>query len=333
MKKAIFMLFVSVCLGNLFGKNFTDIKPYKKHFISILSENDAYFNEYVDEYYSAGTVLEYTSAEYDFSKEKSKLAFLKYLSILGQKSPKATRYSLALAQDVYTPYYRGYPIDPQDHPYAGYLRMNFQVSQRRENSLENLTLSLGVVGKAALAEQTQEIVHKLTDNPTFYGWNTQLKNEFILNFNYEVIKRLFIIKTSYFSIDTLPALDLALGNADTHIRVGTRLRIGYNLESDFGVDKVNTSFSGNKPYNDNFSLYIFGGIFGTYQAKNIFIQGNTFGPYTDLVMKNFFYDAEVGGAILYKGFRLSYSVTHVSQTFQSQPKPHNFGSIELNFAF
>lgn len=340
-KKVIFSSLVGL-LGILQAENIASedtkcktsgLLPYQKQFFNILTENDAYFNQFVDRYYSAGTVLEYVSKEYDFECEKSKLSWLKYISFTPTKD-KVTRFGIAIAQDIYTPYSRTNPPDIGDHPYGGYLRLDFKVSHRSSSMLENIMLSIGMVGPASFGYETQKFIHYLTHNPIFYGWGSQIKSEFIINLNYQLIKKINLWDSHYISSDILPAFEIALGNADTHFSIGGRWRVGYNLDSDFGVDKVNSSFSGGLPYNDRFSFYVFGGISGRYQARNIFIQGNSFGPPSGIDMEYFLYDGEIGGAILYKGLRFSYTFTHISKSFRSQPKGgHNFGSIEINIPF
>ncbi|STP12695.1 putative Outer membrane protein [Helicobacter mustelae] len=306
-------------------KKESNLTPYHKSFFTIITENDAYLNAHVDRFYTAGTNFNYTSKEY----LNSWLGYLSY----DFRSPKASRWQIAINQDLYTPISRKANPGPKTHPYAGYLSLNFLISQRRENSIEDLQLQIGVVGPDALGKQTQALIHHLTHNPIFYGWNRQLKNEFILNLTYEYIHRFTLLDSRYFSIDVLPGLKVALGNAKTFAGFGGRLRMGYNLKSDFGVEKVNTGFLGSKPYNDAFSFYVFGGVSGSYVIRNIFIQGNSFGPPTDLSLEHFIYDLEFGASIMYKGFRFSYVITRLSKQFQAQRGAHSFGSIVLSFAF
>lgn len=311
----------------------SQLHPYQKQFFNILTENDAYFNQFVDRYYTAGTILEYVSKEHHFECEKSKLSWLRFISFM-PTAEKLTRFSIGIAQDIYTPYSRTNPPDVGDHPYGGYLRFDFKVSNRSQSMLENIMLSAGMVGPASLGYETQKFIHYLTHNPIFYGWGSQLKSEFIINLDYQLIKKINLWNSSYISSDILPAFEVALGNADTHFSIGGRWRMGYNLDSDFGVNKVNSSFSGGLPYNDRFSVYVFGGISGRYQARNIFIQGNSFGPSSGIDMEYFLYDGEIGGAILYRGFRFSYTFTHMSKSFRTQPKGgHNFGGFEIDIAF
>ena len=304
-----------------------ELVPHQKSFFSILSDNDAYVNQYIDRYYTTGTTFSFTSKEYDLSQKWLRFLSYKY------DDAKLSRYDIAIHQDIYTPVSRLAQVDSKDHPYAGFLSLDFMLSNRRKNSLENLKLQLGVVGPLAMAQSVQKLVHVVTNNPIFYGWDQQIKNEFIVNFHYEYIYKYDLLDTPYFGMDILPALKVALGNANTFLGAGGRIRMGYNLHSDFGVDKINTSFMGSKPFNDDFSLYVFGGVLGSYVARDMFIQGNSFGNPTELDLMHFLYDVELGIALLYKGFRFSYVVTHQSKQFIEQPKGHNIGSIMLNFAF
>ena len=303
-----------------------ELVPYQKSFFSILSDNDAYVNQYIDRYYTAGTVLSYTSKEYDFSA-----LWLNYLSYRCDDE-KLSRYEIAIQQDIYTPSLRIGEVGIQDHPYAGFLSLDMTLSNRRANSLENLKLQLGVVGPASLAQYTQKFIHLITHNPIFQGWNTQIKNEFIINLHYEYTYKYDLFDTPYFGMDILPALKVALGNANTFLGAGGRIRMGYNLHSDFGVDKINTGFMGSKPFNNNFSLYIFGGLLGSYVIRDIFIEGGRYDT-ARINLMPFLYDVELGVALLYKGFRFSYVFTYQSKQFKEQPSGHNIGSIMLNFAF
>ena len=303
-----------------------ELVPYQKHFFSILSDNDAYVNQYIDRYYTAGTALSYTSKEYDLTP-----LWLNYLSYRCDDE-KLSRYEISLHQDIYTPSLHTAEVSTQDHPYAGFLSLDMMLSNRRANSLENLKLQLGVVGPASLAQYTQKFIHLITHNPIFQGWHTQIKNEFIINLHYEYIYKYDLLDTPYFGMDILPTLKVALGSANTFLGAGGRIRMGYNLHSDFGVDKINTGFMGGKPFNDDFSLYAFGGVLGSYVLRDIFIEGGRYNT-TGLNLTHFLYDIELGVALLYKGFRFSYVITHQSKQFREQPSRHTIGSIMLNFAF
>lgn len=303
--------------------------PYSKSFFTILGDNDAYVDPYVDHYYTVGTKFEYTTREFDFSQ-----SWARYLSLNGA-SHHLSRLSFGLRQDIYTPIKRGYRPDSNDYPYSGYLVLESSIANRRKNSLEVIQMQIGIIGPDALGKQTQDLVHKLTGNPIFLGWDTQLKNEFALNFSYDFIYRYTLLhseKLAGFSIDVLPTTSVALGNISAYVDAGARMRFGWNLDNDFGTPKINTSSIGSLPYSNRFSFYIFGGFVGRYVIRDAFIQGNSFDS-RDIQIENFIYNAEVGASISYRGFSFSYVITQISREFKGALPYHNIGSLVISFAF
>lgn len=79
----------------------TPLTPSKRYSINLMTENDGYINPYIDEYYTAGNQIGFSTKEFDFSKNKA----MKWTSYLGffNKSPRVTRFGISLAQDMYTP--------------------------------------------------------------------------------------------------------------------------------------------------------------------------------------------------------------------------------------
>ncbi|WRC26922.1 DUF2219 family protein [Helicobacter pylori] len=60
----------------------------------------------------------------------------------------------------------------------------------------------------------------------------------------------------------MPGFNVELGNARDYFQLGSLFRAGYNLDADYGVNKVNTAFDGGMPYSDKFSIYFFVGLLG-----------------------------------------------------------------------
>ncbi|WP_120951175.1 lipid A-modifier LpxR family protein [Helicobacter sp. L8] len=311
----------------------SSLSPHKKQYIDLLTENDGYINPYIDRYYTAGTRIGWASREYDFSH--SKMAWLDYLS-LQIKKPKMSRFTLYLTQSMFTPTleHRALTIPVRgDHLYGGYLRAQLGLWQRSAHTLESIAISMGTTGPGALAGKTQDLIHTWGHDPKFLGWASQIANEFIFEFHYTWLQKLPLLTTRFFSMDMLAGVGMNLGNAITDFKLGSMLRLGYNLGVDFGPNKINTGFSGGMPISDAFSLYIFFGATGKFQPLDVFVQGNSPTTRGITTLPYFLYNAEMGIAIVYKGFRLSFSAIDLSKTFRAQPRNHNIGSIELDIAF
>ncbi|MFS7886867.1 lipid A-modifier LpxR family protein [Helicobacter pylori] len=80
----------------------TPLTPSKRYSINLMTENDGYINPYIDEYYTAGNQIGFSTQEFDFSKNKA----MKWSSYLGffNKSPRVTRFGISLAQDIVYPF-------------------------------------------------------------------------------------------------------------------------------------------------------------------------------------------------------------------------------------
>ncbi len=333
---ALFLLLhAPVYAGGFFGGG-EEVVPYDKFIISLLSENDAYFDSMVDKYYSAGTRIGFTSSEMDFAGEAAeKHPWLAAIGKLGLAAkPRVTKFNIYLNQEIYTPKDKVEFPDEKDRPYAGYLYLSLGLTNRNNDMEEHLWLDVGIVGPASLAQQTQDFIHLMVNhNSALPGWGTQLDNEPALNIHYQITRKYNLFVSKYFSSDTLLTADTALGNVDIHLGADMRLRFGYNLEADFGVPKVNMSYNASAPHSNDFSVYIFGGAGGRIVGRNIFLSGNTFSGGTGLRVNPFIYDFEFGAAILFKGFRISYIYTYKSKEFTTQDTGTNVGSILLDMAF
>ncbi len=68
---AVFFCLHTISYGALPEENteLDYLKPYKKHKIVILSDNDAYTDLYSDKYYSSAQRIEYISPEWNFHKD------------------------------------------------------------------------------------------------------------------------------------------------------------------------------------------------------------------------------------------------------------------------
>src|SRR3546814_4711146 len=64
---------------------------------------------------------------------------------------------------------RNPPLD--DRPYAGWLYGSVGLIAETGRRLDQLELTLGVVGPASLTEQTQKLIHEITDSQEPRGWD------------------------------------------------------------------------------------------------------------------------------------------------------------------
>lgn len=190
------------------------------------------------------------------------------------------RHGYAIGQSMYTP--SDITItNPslQDRPYAGWLYGTIAVGVESGRQLDQLEISVGVVGPASLAKQSQKFVHKIVGSNEPQGWGTQLKNEPGVVVNYQHSWRGIANTTlSGNRMDFTPHVGTVLGNVFTYADMGITVRYGERLPADYGPPRIQPGMSGPGDFSptSNFGWYIFAGVEGRAVARNIFLDGNTF---------------------------------------------------------
>jgi len=249
----------------------------------------------------------------------------------------AVRTVYAVGQNMYTPddiRLRDPPLD--DRPYAGWLYATIGLIAETGSQLDQLDLTLGVVGPASFAEETQKFVHSITgsDNPN--GWHTQLKNEPGIVLTYQRNWRSYVSETLLgFSFDVTPHAGGALGNVFTYADSGLTVRFGNNLPLDYGPPRIQPSLPGSGFFlaQDGLGWYVFAGVEGRAVARNIFLDGNTFRDSRSVDKKPLVGDLQFGFAVTWRDVRFSY--THVLRTreFESQHGGDEFGAFSVSVRF
>jgi lipid A 3-O-deacylase len=219
-------------------------------------------------------------------------------------------------------------LQPDERPYAGFLGVGANAVSLVNESLQlREGVVIGMVGPASLAEQTQTGVHELIDDMKPKGWDNQIENEPILNYQYEVSYK--IVKGNVF--DIIAKDEVALGNMFTYNSVGAMFRLGYNLENNFGFNRIEPS---PKVINaSNYTFYTFICPEGRYVAQNIFLDGNTFVDSHSVEKEPFVGDFSYGVAFGTKDFEITYSYVYRSKEFEKQDEHNEFGAISLSYKF
>jgi hypothetical protein len=145
---------------------------------------------------------------------------------------------------MYTPVDDKTPtIVKDDRPYAGILSLAVGVNERHRNQfdstqvLDTKELTLGIIGPASFARQTQNFVHDRFDVYRAQGWNHQLSNEPAAMLMIEKKIKSDLQQNSYtpgISKDLIRFYGLKLGNIETSLNVGLEGRYGLNIPNDFG---------------------------------------------------------------------------------------------------
>jgi hypothetical protein len=299
--------------------------------LSILFENDIFYN--TDHDYTNGVQFAWTTPpERNWGWATQTARWLPFFAQSGE-----VRTSYELGQNIYTPnnLHLVNP-DPKDHPYAGYLYAGVGVIDETPSQLDQAQLDLGVVGPDSLAEQSQKFVHAILHDTNPRGWHYQLHNEPALVLLEEKTWRAVESgRVLGFSFDIDPHLGAAVGNVYDFVNAGAIARIGFDLPDDYGPVRIEPSLPGSNFFKPSggFGWYLFAGVDGRAIARNIFLDGNSFEASRHVDKLPLVGDAQLGAAIAFRQFRLTFTHVFRSKEFRTQPHSDQFGAVNLSVRF
>lgn len=222
-------------------------------------------------------------------------------------------------------------LDDRDRPYAGFLYGRAGVQTITPKHFDDLTLTLGVIGPAALGEQVQKAMHAAI-GPTPARWDSQLRNEPAMILSYQHIWRFPLGMFTDLDTEIFPHIGAAVGNIYTYGALGFSIRFGDRMPLDYGPSRVLPAIQGSGAFTqtNNWGWYYFIGGEIRSVARNIFLDGNTWQSSRRVPSNPFVGDIQFGWAVCWRNTRLS--ITHVmrSKEFEKQAKPDFFGSLDLS---
>ncbi len=245
--------------------------------------------------------------------------------------------SWSIGQNMYTPEDIEAAVpDPGERPYAGWLYASGGLLEETGDRLDRLQLTLGIVGPASLAQETQKTVHELMGAPIPQGWDHQLDNEPTLMVSYERQWRSLTTATDHdLRIDVIPHWGGTLGTPFSLVNSGLTLRIGRNLPHDYGPPRIQPALPGSGLFvpRRQRGWYLFAGVDARLVAWNVFLDGNTWRDSPSVDRRPLVADAQVGAVLGLGRLRLAY--THVFRTpeFRNQGERDDFGAVSVSWMF
>ena len=219
----LFILGILIFSASIAQEN--DSLEYKQiQFVKLNQANDLFTLWFQsDKYYTDGVDFEFAHRIFN-NKVADKV-------LLGFNKTPYKDFSLSFNQDMYTPENTALTtVDSTDRPYAGQL---FVVYNKYSNQFwkgRKLTSKLyfGFQGPMALAGKSQNFVHKAIDNGEVMGWDNQLSNGLILDYEVQYMQLIPlsspITELHYFG-------NLHLGTLNNYTELGFRFKIGRYTDS------------------------------------------------------------------------------------------------------
>jgi len=246
----------------------------------------------------------------------------------------------SLGQNLYTPRDVEDPAhQPGDRPWSAFLYGSMGLFTITDNHVDSLEATVGVVGPAALGEQSQKFIHShISGSPTPKGWKHQLKNEPALMLSWERRwpERISLDRFGWRAGAT-PHAGLTVGNVYTYANAGASFRVTpFDGRWQDDPIRVRPAMPGTGAFiipENTFNWYLFSGVEGRAVARNIFLDGNTFTDSHSVDKKHLVLDANAGVAFTYGKARLSYALIYRSPEFDGQDEGDIFGSVSLGLRF
>ena len=249
-----------------------------------------------------------------------------------------TQYTVG--QQIFTPDdTQAVEVIPDDRPYAGYLYFSTNLlarvqHARRRDTGNLLELTLGIVGPASLAEQSQTWFHELFGNDVPQGWHNQLANEPALGISYSRFWRNIQPVAGHLEMGLNPQVTASIGNVHTYGAAGVMWRLGTHLNHDLSPPNIRPGFPGFAYFaiDRGFSWYVFAGIEGRLVLRNIFLDGNSFTDSHSVTKEPLVGDLQFGVVLRFGKMRVALSNMQRSREFTTQSQPTRYGALNLSIA-
>jgi hypothetical protein len=209
------------------------------------------------------------------------------------------------------------------------------VRTRAAPTIDHLTLTLGMVGPASGARQTQDLVHSGLGEAESAGWDAQVRNRATFMAAFE---RAWpgIVSGGFAGArwDLATRAGATLGTPMTYAACGAVLRYGHNLPGDLPVTHISLG-----PPRDGFrgapafGWYAWAGVDLRAVAYNTFIDGNTFSGGPHVKREPFGADLQVGIAAAWPRARVGFTFVQRSHEFEGQGGADKFGQFQISFPY
>lgn len=293
-------------------RNVTGEKYFRIHY-----DNDFYGK--TDYYYTQGYNLEFVNP----GLSKNPLSH----TLLRLKNSR-TKYGISFEHYGFTPTsIKSNEILQNDRPFAGVIMLkSFSVSvDTLHKSRLSSILSTGMLGPAAFAGKMQKKIHSWTGDPEPMGWQYQIRNEVVINYELNYEKEIFNIP-NIVSLNTNSGI--RLGTLSDKIQGGATLTIG-RFDSPFQTRE--------KKIKNNYQLYFYTQPLVSLVGYDATMQGgiiNRSSPYTLTAgqISRFTFQNSYGVILSVRNLYVEYYRTYLSKEFETG-RTHKWGGLKIGLAF
>lgn len=297
--------------------------------LTLVMENDAFAA--TDHHYTNGLEVSWLSAPQAGTSLASTLARWLPGNEQGQ-----VRVGWQIGQSIFTPADKeSRNLVTDERPYAAWLYGGVSIVAVSHSHIDTVRVLLGTVGPNARGEVLQSAVHKWLNDGESRGWENQVGNQAGGMLIVERTWRRPVRQGVRLSADIMPHAGVALGNIATYANAGFTVRLGTDLEHDFGPPRIRPGMPGSDYYRPGheWGWYLFAGIDGRAIKRNIFLDDNELEPLLDIRKRRRVTDLQAGIVLTRGDFRMACTLVHRSEEFDRQREPDRFGSLAFTWIF
>jgi len=229
---------------------------------------------------------------------------------------------------------------PDARSYAGWLHVSGLLIGEGPRRLDTWKLDVGVIGPSSRTKQMVEVFHDIFNGRDMNGWANQITDRLGANLTWERRWRNLVPVSGGLSLDISPAVGVEAGNVSTAANAGLTVRIGSNLDADFGAPRAGAlGGSLSRQNRPGWSAYAFISANARYQAYDIFLDepggddGDPVRAGSAITRGKTRNEASLGAVIAYGSARLTFAMTEESKRYDQQSERQRFGEVTLGGSF
>ena len=232
--------------------------------------------------------------------------------------------TVAATQAIYTPNLDQRRRTAFERPYAGWLGAELGVQRDRERSLTAVSVSVGVTGKASLAEPGQKAVHKLLGFRPPVGWDGQLPGELAVMVAYRGAHAVVHSRhqRSGLGLIIAPEWRARIGTLATDATVGMQVVLGVRPPLPW-----NTAASGDQ---GRWGMFVRAGAAQHAVRRNLFLDGATFSDSRGVPKRPVFGETELGLGLRVPIGVLEWRVHSLGREYELQPQAHAYSTVSFS---
>ncbi|MBM6549521.1 lipid A deacylase LpxR family protein [Marinomonas ostreistagni] len=222
--------------------------------------------------------------------------------------------------------------DPDDVPYSAALTFTNTYITVGGNQADAVHTTVGIVGPAALGEQSQKTVHKIMGADDPKGWDYQLHNEPVFQVGRGRVWRQWATNADDF--DVLTTAYASAGTLRSSVNSSVMVRYGRDLENSYPSLLLMSTRTSN-PIAVEKEWYVYAELKGEYVFNQIFTDGNTFRNSRSMSdYERDFVGLNLGASYSWGGGSITFAINHSdlmphhSEQYQNRTQ---YGTLTLAF--